>query len=121
MKMRHGFVSNSSSSSFILRTEADIQVAKDNRIQYYPVNAMIERLTVIIETIKSACTENESSIFPEFFIYNKGLFGGYRDDGEYHNLLEELKPLKDCYITEPYDRDHAYENNIDLEMFEGDL
>lgn len=99
MKQRNGFVSNSSSSSFIVPPER-----KDVAEQ------MGLKLTSIAELIKLKNRIDEMGVD---FIFN---YCGYG--------MEELKKMpENYYISAPYDRDVAYEKGISdmFSLFQGDL
>lgn len=99
MKQRNGFVSNSSSSSFIVPPESKDVAEK-----------MGLKLTSVAELIKLKNLIDEMGVD---FIFN---YCGYG--------MEELKKIpENCYISAPYDRDAAFENGISdmFNVFKGDL
>ena len=52
MKIRNGFVSNSSSSSFILKTSEDMALALRYNIKFYKVSDIINVLEKEYESLK---------------------------------------------------------------------
>lgn len=139
MKIRTNYVSNSSSSSFILKNKED---AKLFQIGWYanqeqPVYSTDE----IKETIKLFLTDfvknidnleniDENKVWekyfqgkvPDYFEYNYvkcWAIENWNFSGLY-DLIRLLPAGK--WITDSYDRDWVYENHLDyLEVFEGDL
>lgn len=95
MKTRNGFVSNSSSTSFIVSPDRK-QEAIDHGLELISVNELKEH----VKKLKEMGTE---------FIFNEWYF---------NNILE----LQDnSYISQPFDRDIAYRQQIDFPAFMEDL
>lgn len=117
MKIRQGFVSNSSSSSFVVPFEKRIE-AEEFGLKLVEVFKIIGKLMYIKETIQG---------IPDFIQNQLGFyFYGIQDDDDISNLLNELLDLSkihgiDVCITEPYDRDAASRRGINYEVFLGDL
>ena len=96
MKTRYGFVSNSSSTSFIVSLDRK-QEALDFGLELISVRGLKNTL-------------NNISKMGASFIF------------DYSWTLEELKKLNnDDFITTPFDRDRAYEMGLDFPAFMGDL
>ncbi len=118
MKTRQGFVSNSSSSSFII-DEADTKIFINYDIKFIKVSDLIEKIKVIIDK----APDNYTPVYLDYYTLKESGLEEYSFlDGDARSVIEELKhkPL-DKYITEPYDRDMAFEANFNFELFEGDL
>jgi len=107
MKFRKNFVSNSSSTSFILSSEADFQTARDHHIEWYYVSDLL----MIIEDLRSTASK-----LPSFIGCAANLWVDYEQE-----LRELAKNDPETCITEAYDRDLAYEYGIDLPSFATDL
>ena len=120
MKIRSGFVSNSSSTSFIVLA-IDGEEAIKNGLTLIKVSDIIEKFKILedehYKNIEIMMTKNRD-IIPSFFQYNFHLQLPY-----YRELMDLEKKCPGCYISEPYDRDYAYENGIDskYDAFEEDL
>ncbi len=96
MKIRNGFVSNSSSTSFI--------VSKDRKDEAIKMGLNLIAVSDIKKWIKQAD--------------DMGLYSIIRD----LSLRYEIERLQEGdYITEPYDRDRADTEGIDFPEFKGDL
>ena len=102
MKTRTGFVSNSSSSSFILSCQEDIDIAKRFGIKWY----LASDLLVKIEELRLMV----STSLPSFMCPN--FWADYEEE-----LRELVKRNPKACITDPYDRNYAYEHNIELPIF----
>ncbi len=111
MKIRQGFVSNSSSSSFVVH-EADLQEMEDFRIKVYKIKDLLS----VMETVKKCIDEIESNM--PFFMWQEL---SWFTPQYYKEIVELHKRYPECYITEEYDRDQAYRNNWSYETFETDL
>lgn len=115
MRIRQGFVSNSSSTSFIVPAHLS-ETAKEQGLELYKVSDLIKRMAEITLIIEKS--EMASGAYPSFLGYE---FFGMMP--YYHRLVELENKNPGCYITEPFDRDRAYEMGIDMHYstFEEDL
>ena len=132
MKIRTDFVSNSSSSSFI--------VNEHNKAIFeecFPGRKLIDLNDIIVKLINmnSFMTEQYESL--ERIVGDKYGSGQMFDDIFYsidslktilEENIEDLKQIQyehdgdsEIYITEPIDRDQAYMLNFNAELFKGDL
>lgn len=100
MKIRQSFVSNSSSSSFIVSKE-DRLLAESKGIKCYKVESLIQAIEAL------------EKLMP-YFLYNQ-------HNCDLDSLKDLLAEMPDCYITEEVDRDWAYEQQLYFNVFEGDL
>jgi len=122
MKIRTGFVSNSSSSSFIVDTEADKNELELMKVKSFSVDEIIKYYENILKSLSNVDTAEE--IMPYFMT----LTYSYRPtiSSIKKELMEEIEVMKNYkgkYITEAVDRDWAYENilTFKLSTFETDL
>ena len=119
MKKRCGFVSNSSSNSFILRNEQEVKHAKELGMELYRVSDIIAKIKPMVDVINGISKLGyDNSIIPCFMMdeYN------YQSTPPYYNDLVELEEKSPgCYITSAYDRDCAYRQGLKFDIFEGDL
>jgi methanogenic corrinoid protein MtbC1 len=130
--LRKDFVSNSSSSSFIICDESTKQKFKECFPSYnmFSIDIIIEKLSSMSESISEKCNElkdivgdkyDSGKIFANVF-YDADLFkSSLKEDIEDLKYIKEQYENKDVYITEPVDRDRAYELNFTAEVFKGDL
>jgi len=113
MKIRTGFVSNSSSSSFIVHG-CDASKAKEMGLELISVRWLKERNRKLkkLETAKA----NIMKELPYFI-------GGYYYSNESDDMLHVNELDDDSFITEPYDRDCAYVEGISeyFETFKGEI
>ena len=122
MQKRYGFISNSSSSSFIIKDADEMEQAEKLNCEVYPVKNIIDYYQQIYDAISKISVSSEN-VLPEY------MRASYYDNfTSIKNLLEDLKEtikrfesIKDYSITSPVDRDYAYRLDIDLELYEGDL
>lgn len=124
MKTRRGFVSNSSSSSFVLKDDRDKGIAENFHIKSHLVTDVISIYSEINKRMNE--TAKIVRLLPEFladiddFYYNTD-----RDIDEVRERLEGLRELEEkhpgCRITEPYDRDCAFTNGFAFDLYQGDL
>jgi hypothetical protein len=132
MKLRTDFVSNSSSSSFIICDESTKKKFKECFPSYnmFNIDIIIEKLSNMSNFICEKYTELKDIVGDK---YDSGkVFDTvfYDADSLKTSLEEEIKDLiqikyqhedEDVYITEPIDRDRAYDLNFRAEIFKGDL
>ena len=116
MKNRNGFVSNSSSSSFIVKKEDKLK-AKEFGLQLVSVKDIKAKLAKIDQKKKEIAQIQKD-------LGDMGLYFMREDYGytSYSVHYLEMAGLEDeDYITEPFDRDEAYMAGIKFNVFEGDL
>ena len=114
MKTRNGFVSNSSSSSFVLTGNKDIEFFVSKGHATYGVDGlieMLERLNVDIDP--------ESHPLP-YFIAQEISYTSVPYLGLLKNLRDKC-PDGPLAITEAIDRDSEFLRDKWFEVFEGDL
>jgi len=115
MKIRDGFVSNSSSSSFIVNDKKELEQLKNFNVSTIKVLDLINDLELFDETIEKNFSKD-------------GPFGFLNELLDLPDLKHEIGYLKDleskhpgCMITSPIDRDDAYNQHVNLEVYESDL
>lgn len=112
MKTRQGFVSNSSSTSFIIDAGEVDEIKKKYNIECYKVQDIIKTF----DAVRKSYSKN----LPDF-IYEEVSWAALNLP-YYHELIDLDKERPGCYITESYDRDHAFENGLSrYSAFETDL
>ena len=118
MKIRNGFVSNSSSSSFIVKEE-DLHIIQKANINFVKVQDMLKDFEILEKSITNIETKYVNNLYDVFddIRYN---FAEIRD------TIFKLKGIlskygENIYITESYDRDYAYHLGFDFEVYKGDL
>lgn len=105
MKIRNGFVSNSSSSSFILASKEDVEFFRSRGIKVFYVKELIQTL------------KNFSSSLPYFMAQGFWV----------HDEAKRLEQLAEKYggeylaITEEVDRDEEFHRDRGFPVYKGDL
>lgn len=117
MKIRSGFVSNSSSSSFIVPI---------NKLKHFEeCNIKTYKVSDIFDAMRKISIVDAFEFTYEDWDKQKGIPDFIRQSYEaleYVSILKELSP--DTYISDAVNRDWAYFSGLDhgnLEVFQGDL
>ena len=123
MKYRQGFVSNSSSSSFIINNKEEIKICVDNNIEYYKISDILTYLDAWYKATKLIKEMTfDDKVVPCFLSELMGFYDCNDSGTDYYDKLKKLcdKNPEVC-LTITCDRDWIYRKNINLELFEGDL
>ena len=133
MKNRNDFVSNSSSSSFIMpENEKDVFYSHlGHSYKLFKLKTIRDELVKLKEKIKLARVEfatqtglDEDSLQKIFEATYYGLSNCLECcDENIEEIDDALKEYdnKNCFISEPIDRDWAYRMNYNGYLFKGDL
>ena len=118
MKKRIGLVSNSSSTSFVLCSEEDRDIAHNYLIKWTEATDLIK----IYEEAQKKMLELSSILDELPYFLRENI---YLQTMEVDSRLSELQELEEkfpgCCISEPCDRDVAYEHGWDFHEYEVDL
>ena len=119
-KIISGFISNSSSSSFIIKDADEMEQAEKLNCEVYPVKNIIDYYQSIKESLlKLKSTVETNKTIPDFMQQSRCSLENILEDIEYE--INALQSIKDYSITSLVDCDYAYRLDIDLELYEGDL
>lgn len=114
MKIRNSFVSNSSSTSFIVQAE-DYDKYK-NVLDLFKISDLYRKYKEVEKEI-----DDLKDMLPYFIETDGFLYGSVLP---YSAEIEEIyEKYPEAYISDSYDRDQAFRNGIDceLEAFDTDL
>lgn len=115
MKIRSGFVSNSSSSSFIVVGEDQVKLAKKHNVKLYKVASLILIYKPLEDAIEYIKLQESKDLVPPFM-------ETYCAETYYTRLYKLDRDHPGCYITTPFDRDWAYNEELTFSgTFESDL
>ena len=114
MKIRESFVSNSSSTSFIVQEKNVQELCTKHNIECFKVSDLVESIKKYKNLIKELKSE-----FPYFMV--EFWEWEYNEPDYFKKVMELYEKDPDCYITESYDRNLAWEKGINYPVFEGDL
>ena len=114
MKTRVNLVSNSSSTSFIINAK-DEKSALDKGLELIKVSDL-KKILKSIDDKRKEIKELEDELAEKGLYFMCEFMGGNR------YTQADLNPLNDDdFISKPFDRDRAYDQNIYYETFQGDL
>ena len=107
MKIRNGFVSNSSSSSFIVTNDEELDMVKGLNVRTFKVSELIAFLDILKQSIKKYKTigdhyiTTEDDECPSFVLH---AFANVMNDSgiwvEYNDLIDLETSNPGCHITE---------------------
>jgi len=122
MKIRIGFVSNSSSSSFMIKNDEE----KDDLLGKFPGAHLLSVAKILqhLECIESAVNQARDFISHDPYDSFLDLFNCFNcfsleEDIKY--LRDILTKIPDLKVSEPIDRDLASDKGVKLEVFKGHL
>lgn len=117
MKTRNSFVSNSSSTSFLLYSEEDREFFRKRGIEIHSVREITEKINKIVALLEEAKKIQET--LPYFMTNYYKSSQQIVDD--YQNQLTEID--QSASISDPVDRDNWYEDILEHSWtsFEEDL
>lgn len=118
MKIRDGFVSNSSSTSFVILTKEDLELCKKYDIKTYKASDLLTlhaRLDKLSDEIAEVFNSGQESM--PYYMY-QDMHWKFENiiDG---SMLDEVKEMaikrgsEDFYITDDVDRDWLYRQGLD--------
>ena len=117
MKKRSGFVSNSSSSSFILKNQNEIEIFRNTfgDVPIFNVGELRQHLKKILDDVEAIKKKFNDS----FYFLEENLICDTFNSTE---ILQDLDGVSDdAYITDAVDRDEAYNRGYVGDTFRGDL
>jgi hypothetical protein len=98
-----------------VRNGSDKELAKKLNCTLYSVNTICNYYKKILSTLSAVDDDKDNEIMPDFMKETDNA----RDSLKIR--IKELGRLKNCFITSAVDRDYAYNLDINLDLFEGDL
>jgi hypothetical protein len=127
MKTRSGFVSNSSSSSFIIANEKDKKELSDafNYVKFFKVKDLKEKYENFLKN-KNELIRFYSSVNGNYPIEWFDMYNSDEIDIENEERMKMLNEVLTKYgdeveFSSPVDRDLAIDKYVYLHLFEGDL